>query len=155
LNVYIRYDTFETPFKTFLFLCFQLVHPCFCFCFYSERFLQLGMLRSNCIMNNFLTLRTTHHWGSRNRWKELWSRGKRIATILDLLQALASMWSFFGCIFFKGDTSSIWYELEARNVNKKTLDVRLLLRLGQTKVVLAQDVEWICCFTKGQKNSQA
>ncbi len=67
-------------------------------------------------------------------------------TLLDLLQALANMWSFYGCRFLKGNTSSSWYELGARIVNKKVLHAHLLLPLGQTKIVMAQDVEWIWCF---------
>jgi hypothetical protein len=56
---------------------------------------------------------------------------------------------FFGCGFLKGDTSSLWYEFEARDVDRKALDVRLLLCLDRTKDVMAQDVEWICCFIGG------
>jgi hypothetical protein len=62
---------------------------------------------------------------------------------------------FFGCRFLKGDTSSLWYEFGARNVDRKALDVCLFLRLDQVEVVMAQDVEWVCCFMEGQKIPQA
>jgi len=56
---------------------------------------------------------------------------------------------FFGGRFLKGDTTSLWYEFGARDVDRKALDVRLLLCLDRIKDVMAQDVEWICCFIGG------
>ncbi len=76
-------------------------------------------------------------------------------SLFGFLQALANMWSFFGCKFLKGDIGSLWYEFGAGNANKKALDVRLFLRFGWAKVFMAQDVEWVCCFTRGQKIPQA
>jgi hypothetical protein len=65
------------------------------------------------------------------------------------------MWSLFRCKFLEGDTSSLWYELEAGDADRKTPDVCLLLCFGQAKIVLVQDVEWVCYSTGGQKVSQA
>jgi hypothetical protein len=76
-------------------------------------------------------------------------------SLLNLLQALATMWSFSWCKFLEGDIGSLWYELGVEDVDKKTLDACLLLRFDSAEVVMAQDVEWICCFTRGQKIPQA
>ncbi len=75
-------------------------------------------------------------------------------SLLGVLQALANMWSFSGCRFFEGDASSLWYEFSAKDVDRKSLDDCLFLHLNRTKVVMAQDVEWICCFSGGQKIPQ-
>ncbi len=53
------------------------------------------------------------------------------------LQAFASMWSFFGCKFFKRDIGSLWHEFGARNAERKALDTHVFLRLHEAKVVLA------------------
>jgi hypothetical protein len=75
-------------------------------------------------------------------------------SLLRLLQALASMWSFYGSRFSKGDTSSLWYEFRVRDVDRKALDDCLFLHLNWTKVVMAQDVKWVCCFWGGKKIPQ-
>jgi hypothetical protein len=49
-----------------------------------------------------------------------------------------------GCKFFEGDTSSLWYELRARDVDRKALDDHPLLCLDRAKDVMAQDLELIC-----------
>jgi hypothetical protein len=56
---------------------------------------------------------------------------------------------------FEGDTCALWYELRVENANKKTLDVHLFLCFSWTQIFMVQDVEWICCFTRGQKIPQA
>ncbi len=61
-------------------------------------------------------------------------------TLLGLLQALANMWSFFRCRFLEGDTSSLWYEFGAKNVDKKAPDARLFLCFDWTKVVTPVEV---------------
>jgi hypothetical protein len=58
-------------------------------------------------------------------------------SLFGLLQALTSMWSFFGCNFFEGDTSSLWYEFEVRDANRIALDVCLPMRLNWAKGVMA------------------
>jgi hypothetical protein len=72
-------------------------------------------------------------------------------SLLNLSKTYTSMWSFFGCKFLKGNIGSLWYELEARIVNKKALDVHLLLCLNWVEVFMAQDVEWVFCSMGGQK----
>jgi hypothetical protein len=52
-------------------------------------------------------------------------------------------------------TSSLWYEFKVKDDDKKTPNACLLLCLDQAKVVMAQDVEWIYCFTRGQFFSQS
>jgi hypothetical protein len=56
-------------------------------------------------------------------------------TLFGLLQTLVSMWSFSGCRFLEGDTSSLWCELKAGDVDKKIPNACLLLHLGEAKVV--------------------
>jgi hypothetical protein len=50
------------------------------------------------------------------------------------------MWSFFGCRFLEGDISSLWYELGAKNANKKTPNVHLFLQFGLAEVVTTMEV---------------
>ncbi len=86
---------------------------------------------------------------------ESYGVGEERSLLLDLLQTPASMWSFSGCRFFEGDKDLLWYELKTGDANKKTPNVRLLLHFGWAKVVMAQDVEWVCCFFKGQNFPEA
>lgn len=72
-------------------------------------------------------------------------------SLLNMLQALTNMWFFFGCIFLEGNISSLWYEFEVEDANKKTLNAHMLLRFNRAKVVTAKDVEWICYSMGGQK----
>ncbi len=65
------------------------------------------------------------------------------------------MWSFFGSKLLEGDTSSLWHELGTKDANKKTPNIHLLLCFGQVEVIMAQDVEWVYCFERGQKIPQA
>jgi hypothetical protein len=58
-------------------------------------------------------------------------------SLLGLLQALASMWSFFGGRFFEGDIGSLWYELRAKNVDRKALNAHLFLCFGRAEIVMA------------------
>jgi hypothetical protein len=76
-------------------------------------------------------------------------------SLFKFLQTLANMWSFFRCRFFEGDIGSLWYEFGVNDVDSKALDVRLFLHFGQVEVVMAQDVEWVCCCMGGQKIPQA
>jgi hypothetical protein len=76
-------------------------------------------------------------------------------SLFSLLQALASRSSFSRCRFLEGDTSSLWYELRTRDVDRKALDVCLFLCFDRAKDVMAQDVEWIFCFIRGKKIPQA
>ncbi len=76
-------------------------------------------------------------------------------SLFKRLQTLANMWSFSRCKCFKGDICSLWYEFGVRDVDRKALDVRLFLRFDQAEVVMAQDVEWVCCCMGGQKIPQA
>jgi len=57
-------------------------------------------------------------------------------SLFNLLQALANMWSFFGCRFHEGDTCSLWYELGAEDANTKAPNACLFLRFGRAKVVM-------------------
>jgi hypothetical protein len=72
-------------------------------------------------------------------------------SLLGLLQTLASMWSFSGCRFLKENTSSLWYEFEAEDIDRKAPNLHLHLCLNRVEVVMAQDVEWVYCSSKGQK----
>jgi hypothetical protein len=58
-------------------------------------------------------------------------------SLLNLLQTLASMWSFFEGRFFEGDIGSLWYELRAENVDRKTLNAHLFLCFGWVEIVMA------------------
>jgi len=76
-------------------------------------------------------------------------------SLFKILQTLANMWSFSRYRFLEGNIDSLWYEFKVKDVDRKALDVRLFLCLGQAEVVMAQDVEWVCCSMGGQKIPQA
>jgi hypothetical protein len=61
---------FKLPSKLFFFSIFNLFIFAFLY-FSNKRFLQLGMFQSNYIMKNFSMLKTTHHWGSKSRWRKI------------------------------------------------------------------------------------
>jgi len=56
-----------------------------------------------------------------------------------------------GVEFLKEIQGSLWPKFEARNANRKAPYVCLFLHFGQTKVILAKYVEWICSSKGGQK----
>jgi hypothetical protein len=95
-------------------------------------------------------------WGCHNQiilWKIPWCLGplttkapgvngesygaSEEGSLLGLLQAFASMSSFFGGIFLEGDIGSLWYEFGARNVDKIALNVHLFLCFDQAKIIMA------------------
>ncbi len=109
--------------------------------------------------SQIISWRITWHLGLL-RIKALGTDGGNYGTceegsLFKFLQTLVNMWSFSRCKCFKEDIGSLWYEFGVRNVDRKALDVCLFLHLGQEEVVMAQDVEWVCCFMEGQKIPQA
>ncbi len=50
---------------------------------------------------------------------------------------------------FEGNISSLGYEFKMKDVDKKAPNAHLFLCLSWAEVVMAQDVEWIYCFTRG------
>ncbi len=44
-------------------------------------------------------------------------------SLFSLLQTFTSMWSFYGCRFLEWDTSSLWHEFGARDVDIKVFSL--------------------------------
>ncbi len=146
LNICKRYDIFQSPLKTFLFFCFQLVHPCF-FLFLQWIFFIVGDVTVKLYYEKFPDVWECSPLRLQADGKSYGSSEER--SLFGLLQTLVNMWSFSRCRFLEEDTSSLWYELGVRDVDRKAPNVHLFLCFDRAKVVMVQDVEWVCCSTGG------